>query len=123
MTFDLKSIGRALEPREVQNVAICLDLVSVWASEPDKAQLFRICAAAIGCGIDHTARLPKYRYLDGNVLEYGGRLLERLLEAGVTPTAIVEYGTHVIAKCIDKIPSDAAVEEQADFLATPPAAD
>jgi len=121
MLFDLKSIGKSLEPRDVANVAICLDLVSVWASEPDKAQLFRICAAAIGCGIDHTARLPKYRYLDGNVLEYGGRLLERLLEAGVTPTAIIEYGTFVIARCVDKIPTEIAVEEQADFLAKPPA--
>lgn len=123
MIFELKTIGRQLEPRPIINAAICLDLVSVWASNPNKAQLFRICAAAIGCAIDHTARLPKYRYLDGAIMEYGGRILERLLEAGITPSAIVEYGTHVLALCVERIPSDDEIEAQADFLAPPPAAD
>lgn len=122
-TFKLGAIGNNLEPTDITNLAICLDLVSVWASEPSKSELFRICSAAIACSIDHTARLPKYRYLQGAVLDYGGKMLERLLEAGVTPAKIVQYGSHVLARCVDRIPADQEVQEQADFLAAVQAAD
>lgn len=118
--FDLKTIGQCSVVPPT-NLAICLELVSIWSSEPDRAGLFRICAAAIGVAVDGTRRLPHYRFQDGNINGYGGTILERLLEAGVTPSAIVEYGTHVLAQCVSKIPTEQDVEDTADFLAEPPA--
>ena len=106
--------------RTPNNLAICLDFVSCWGAEPNRAQLGRLCAGSIGVCFDHLAVLPKYKSKDGNPLEYGGKVLERLLGNGFTPGKIYELGATCLFEMAKAIPTEAEVESTADFLPTPP---
>ena len=45
MKVDLKKLGEH-EVVLPKSIAVCLDFVSIWGSEPNRAQLGRLCAAA-----------------------------------------------------------------------------
>lgn len=97
------------------SLATCFEFVSLWTSESDNAQLARLCSGALGACLDHTRKLPKYRAGSSNPREYGHKCLERLLETGVTASTIYEEGVKALSFMATKIPTEAEVDEKANF--------
>jgi hypothetical protein len=112
--MNLKKLGN-VEPQTPASLATCLDFVSMWGSEPDRATLGRLCAGAIGICTDHAAILPKYKPMDHTPSGYGYIIMERLLAAGVTPGDIYTHGTECLVSMAKLIPTEAEVENKANF--------
>ena len=113
MELNLQKLG-VHSSQMPQSLATCFDFVSIWGSDPNRAQLGRLCAAAIGVAIDHTSRLPKYNVSKGDVLGYGHTCMDRLLKAGVTPAQMFEMGTQILAEMTGQI-NFGEVEQTANF--------
>ena len=114
MLLDLKKLGKH-EGRLPSSIATCLDMVSIWGSQPNRAQLGRICAAAIAVSVDYKRVLPAYPVTSGDPSSYGHKILDRLFAAGVTPAQVYEMGSEVLLEMMRVIPSEQEVEEQANF--------
>ena len=103
------------------SMATCWDFIAIWSNNPNRAQLARLCAGAIGVCVDHAKVLPAYRVADGDPIAYGHTIMDRLMDAGVTPGAVYELGVKCIVEMTTKIPTEDAVEQTANFT-HPPAA-
>ena len=114
MDLDLKKLGVHVAHMP-KSIATCLDFVSIWGAEPNRAQLGRLCAAAIAVSVDHARVLPAYPVTSGDPIAFGHKCLDRLLDAGVAAGAIYEMGSNLLIKMIDEIPTEEAVEDQANF--------
>jgi len=97
------------------SLATCLDFVAIWGSEPNRAQLGRLCAAAVAVAVDHAKVLPSYPVTSGDPIKFGHKILDRLLEAGVTPAQVYEMGSQVLVEMMKAIPTEDEVEAQANF--------
>jgi len=118
MELDLKKLGKH-ESRLPSSIATCLDFVSIWFSEPNRAQLGRLCAAAIALSVDHARILPAYPIASGDPIAYGHKILDRLLSNGVPPSAVYEMGSAVLIEMMQVIPTEESVEERANFTHPP----
>lgn len=114
MEIDLKKLGQH-EPQIPKSLATCLDFISIWGSEPNRAQLGRLCAGAIGVCVDYAKCLPAYNVNTGDPIGYGYKIMDRLLKAGVNPGYIFETGSDLLIKMMEKIPKESEVEEKANF--------
>ena len=114
MKVNLKNLGEhdVVLPK---SLAVCLDFVSIWGSEPNRAQLGRLCAAAIAVGVDHSKVLPAYPVASGDPITFGFKILDRLLSAGMTPGSIYEQGSQVLVQMMQAIPKEEEVENTANF--------
>jgi len=93
--------------------------VSIWGSHPNRAQLGRLCAACIAISVDHARILPAYPVSSGDPIAYGHKVLDRLLDNGVTPSAVYEMGSAILVEMMRIIPSEDGVEERANFTQAP----
>ena len=114
MKVNLKKLGEH-EVVLPKSIAVQLDFVSIWGSEPNRAQLGRLCAAAIAVAVDHARCLPAYPVATGDPITYGFKCLDRLLDAGMTPAAIYEQGSAVLVEMMKNIPTEKDVEDTANF--------
>jgi hypothetical protein len=114
MLLDLKKLGQH-EGKIPSSIATCLDFVSIYGSQPNRAQLGRLCAAAIAAAVDHKRVLPAYPVTSGDPIAFGYKVLDRLMDAGVTPSKIYEMGSEVLLEMMRVIPSEQEVEEKANF--------
>jgi hypothetical protein len=114
MEINLKKIG-TFESVIPKSLAICLDFVSIWGSDPNRAQLGRLCAAAIAVSVDHAKCLPAYPVNQGDPINFGYKIMDRLLSAGVNPGYIYEIGSDLLIQMMEKIPKEQEVEEKANF--------
>ncbi len=114
MKVDLKKLGEH-EVVLPKSIAVCLDFVSIWGSEPNRAQLGRLCAAAIAVVVDHAKCLPAYPVATGDPITFGFRCLDRMLDAGMTPAQIYSIGSTVLVEMGKVIPTEDEVEETANF--------
>ena len=114
MLLQLGKLGEH-ESKVPSSIATCLDFVSIWGSEPNRAQLGRLCAAAIAVSVDHKRILPAYPLGSGDPIAFGYKILDRLLDAGVSPAKIYEMGSAVLLEMMRLIPSESEVEERANF--------
>lgn len=114
MNLNLKKLGchDVVMPK---SLAVCLDFVSIWGSEPNRAQLGRLCSAAIAVGVDHAKVLPAYPITSGDPIKFGFKVMERLLDAGMTPGEIYEMGSNILVEMMKMIPSESKVEDQTNF--------
>lgn len=112
--LDLGKLGK-YEIVAPTSMAIALDFVSVWGSEPTRAVLGRVCAGAIGVCVDHAKILPAYKPLEGDVIGYGYTIMDRLLANGITPGQIYTMGTQCLLALSDRIPTEKQVEDTANF--------
>ena len=117
MKINIKKLGGEIELSS-PGLATCFEFVSLWSAETDNAMLARLCAGSIGVCLDHTARLPKYRPIKHRASEYGHLCLDRLLEQGITASVIYEEGIKCLSFMSAKIPTDAEVDERANFFST-----
>lgn len=97
------------------SLAICFEIISVWSSNPDHATLGRLCACAIGICTESKPFLPSYRPERDKLLEYGFRVLERLLERGVTASQIYNVGLECLMLCSAKLPSEEEITNIENF--------
>ena len=104
-----------------ESMATCWDFIAIWSNDPNRAQLARLCAGAIGVCVDHAKVLPAYRVADGDPIAYGHTIMDRLMANGVTPGAIYELGVQCIVEMTRKIPTQQQVEETANFTHPPEA--
>mgnify|MGYP000035330417 FL=1 len=115
MLLDLKKLGKH-EGKIPSSIATCLDFVSIWGTEGlNRAHLGRLCAAAIAVSVDHKRVLPAYPVASGDPIAFGYKILDRLLDAGVTPAKVYEMGSAVLLEMMRVIPSEQEVEERANF--------
>lgn len=115
MNISIKKLGGNLETRS-PDLATCFEFVSLWStSSNDTAELGRICAGAIGVSIDHLAKLPKYRPQKHKPSSYGHIVLNRMLELGITPSAIYQEGIKCLTIMTSKIPTSKEVDEKVNF--------
>lgn len=114
MKVDLKKLGEH-EVVLPKSIAVSLDFVSIWGSEPNRAQLGRLCAAAIAVGVNHAKCLPAYPVATGDPITFGFKCLERMLDAGMTPGSIYEQGSAVLVEMMKTIPTEEEVEATANF--------
>ena len=114
MNIDLKKLGKH-EVHIPKSLATCVDFVSIWGSDPNRAQLGRLCAAAIAVGVDHSKVLPAYKISTGDPILFGHKIMDRLLEAGVTLSSIYELGSQVLVLMMQAIPKEQDVEDTANF--------
>jgi hypothetical protein len=113
--LDLGKLGKH-EGKIPSSIATCLDFVSIWGSDPNRAQLGRLCAAAIAVSVDHKRILPAYPVSSGDPIAYGYKILDRLMDNGVTPARVYEMGSSLLIEMMKVIPSEKEVEEKANFL-------
>lgn len=97
------------------SIATCFEIVTLLSTNPDSGTLSRLCSCAIGICSDNAAILPSYRPLKEKPLEYGFRVLERLLERGCNANHIFDIGMSCIMMMSDKIPSEQGVDENINF--------
>lgn len=102
-----------------QSLAIGFEIVTLWAGHKDQATLARLCAAAVGVCSDHAQILPAYNPMREKIIDYGFRILDRLLQAGVSGVEIFEHGTVCLAMLAESLPSQEEVDEAVNFT-TPP---
>lgn len=114
MLFYLGKLGTH-EGKIPPSIATCLDFVAIWGSDPNRAQLGRLCAAAIAVSVDHKRVLPAYNLKSGDPIAYGHKVLDRLLDAGVTPGKVYEMGSEALLEMMKVIPSEKEVEDRANF--------
>jgi len=114
MNIDLKKLGKH-EVDIPKSLATCVDFVSIWGSEPNRAQLGRLCAAAIAVGVDHSKVLPAYKISSGDPIMYGHKIMDRLLDAGVLVPEIYDLGSQVLIQMMQAIPTEEAVDNTANF--------
>tara|TARA_R110000822_G_scaffold144811_2_gene283624 strand:+ start:1111 stop:1458 length:348 start_codon:yes stop_codon:yes gene_type:complete len=114
MKLNLKKIG-VYDSVLPKSLATCLDFVAIWGSSPNRAQLGRLCAAAISLCVDHEKCLPAYPVLAGDPIGYGHKILDRLLDAGVKPAYIYEVGSNLLVEMMKEIPTEEAIEEKVNF--------
>ena len=120
MQLNLGPFGQ-YDTQKPTSLAVCFEFTSLWAGQTDSAIIARLCAGAIGIYLDKRAILPKYRPFDQKPTEYGHKCLDRLLERGVPPRYIYDAGAQCLADMATQIPTEAEVEEQANFTASAPA--
>lgn len=102
------------------DIATALEFVLCWGeSSDDTVQLLRINAAAIGVALDSFGILPQFKPEKDKIFVYGRRILERLLEKGVTTQEIYESGSVVLSEMLNHIPKQEKVEEKEDFFCSP----
>lgn len=116
--LDLKKLGKhnIVAP---SSMATCWDFISIWGSDPNRAQLARLCAGAIGVCVDHAKCLPAYRVLDGDPIAYGHAIMDRLLSNGVLPGEVYNMGVECLIEMTKQIPTQEQVEETANFTQPP----
>ena len=107
--------GIELELKPAQSLAICFEFSALWASDQDEALLARLCSAALGVCLDHMARYPRYNPLRDKPLEYGFKMMDRLLGDGWTPSLIYEGGSRALLLMSQKLPSSEEVEDTVNF--------
>ena len=117
MKINIKKLGGEIELSS-PSLATCFEFVSLWSAETDNAMLARLCAGSIGVCLDHTARLPKYRPVKHRASDYGHNCLDRLLGLGITASVIYEEGIKCLSFMSAKIPTEAEVDERANFSST-----
>ena len=96
------------------SLATCLEFVTLWSSD-DSVELLRLCSGAIGVALDNHAIFPRYQPFKNSPLPYGRKMLERLLEEGVTATQIYQAGSTCLVSFAKQIPSEKGVEDKANF--------
>ena len=118
MEVNLKKLG-VHNTQMPKSLATCLDFVSIWGSDPNRAQLGRLCAAAIAVCVDHAKCLPAYPISDGDPIAFGHKVLDRLLSAGVLVSDVYEIGSDLLVEMVNQIPTEQAVEDKANFTQAP----
>ena len=118
MELKLKKLGTH-QTELPKSMATCLDFVSIWGSDPNRAQLGRLCAAAIAVCLDHTKCLPAYPVGSGDPISFGHKILDRLLDAGVNAGYIYESGSALLVEMMKQIPTEEKVENKANFMQAP----
>ena len=111
-TIDLKPVGTVHV--SMPNLAVALDLVSMWGSNPSQAHIGRLCAAAIGVSCTNLG-LPKYRLHDADPIAFGGKCLARLLAKDVWAGDIYTAGAQLMVFFADNLPKQKEVEEVVNF--------
>ena len=111
--------GKDLEAQLPKSLATCLELSLVWGNvSDDHAQLCRLCAAVIGICTDHLAILPHYNPQRDRILNYGHKVLDRLLEKNSDVSLMFSDGTKLLTAITQKVPKQKEVNETKDFLAS-----
>lgn len=119
MKLKLGKLGTA-DAEIPKSMALCSDFVNIWVSQPNAAQIYRLHAAAMGACAKY--KLPAYPVQKGDPVGYGFVILDRLLEAGVSPESIYEQGGKLLEGMLKKVSfnytkegEESEVKQQEDF--------
>tara|TARA_R110002012_G_scaffold320165_1_gene542619 strand:- start:654 stop:1022 length:369 start_codon:yes stop_codon:yes gene_type:complete len=118
MEITIKKLG-GRQQIQSPSLATCFEFVSIWSTNSDMAVTSRLCAGALGVCLDHLAILPKYKPAVHKPSNYGHLILDRLLEKGISPSAIFDNGTKCLSLMATKIPTQEDVEEEINFSSPP----
>ena len=108
MHIQLNPIGSTVAT--VSSFAAALDIISIWSTNPNRAQIGRLCAAAIGATCE-AFQLPPYKLSQADPISYGGRCLDILLRRGVSAPEIYENGTNLLIFISEQLPQQKEIEQ------------
>ena len=114
MSIELKLGKKTYSVENPESLATCLEFVTLWSSSAD-VKLLRLCAGAIGIYLDKTALYPTYKPTKEEPIEYGRKMLERLLDDKIIASNIYEAGSICLKNMFYCIPTESEVEETANF--------
>lgn len=97
------------------NLAIALDIISLWGDGPTRAHMGRLCACAMGVCVP-SLQLPAYSMIHADPIAYGGKALERLLSRGISAGNVYSEGMKIIVWMAGLLPHEKEVEAAKDFL-------
>lgn len=118
MNIKLANFDKDIELKA--DIATCLEFTLVWADAvDDTASLVRINAAAIGVALDSYSILPSYKPERDKILNYGYKVLQRLLEKNVGLQDIYNAGTKILSSMSGKLPQRDEIEDKKDFFHSP----
>ena len=103
-------------PRSLVSVS---DLIAEYSgADRRRAHLARLSAAAIGLCWDRSnkSNAPIYNLRGGDLIEYGGEVLEFLLKGGVTVASVYENASSLINELYELLPKEAEVSEAAEYF-------
>ena len=115
--IEIDGIGKITLSKPSSLVAIS-DVVAEWGGQKSRAKLSRIIAAAIGLSWsrDNTIKAPLYDVKEGDVIGYGGEVMEFLLKRGVAPSDLYLSAGQLIPDLILLLPTAKEVSKAEEFF-------
>tara|TARA_R110001606_G_scaffold396811_1_gene571687 strand:+ start:18573 stop:18986 length:414 start_codon:yes stop_codon:yes gene_type:complete len=115
--IEIDGVGKVLLAKPNSLVAIS-DVVAEWGGQKSRAKLSRIIAAAIGLSWskENTIKAPLYDVKEGDVVGYGGEVMEFLLKRGVAPSDLYLSASSIIPDLILLLPTAKEVSKAEEFF-------
>jgi hypothetical protein len=111
--FNLGALGEHT-PAPPASMATAFELVTAWSDDPSRTELGYLCAAAICLSIQAPNK-PRYK-IPIKIQDYGRDCVEFLLNAQVTIPLVYSYGSYILGKMVEQLPTSEGAEDAADFL-------
>jgi hypothetical protein len=113
MKFEFRQKIHTLTPPK--SMATCLDFVSIWSSDINRAKFTRLCAAAIAVCAPNGIGLPSYDISQSDPVSFGHGATDALLNGGCTISNIYTIGGQLLADMAKTLPNDDEVEQAENF--------
>lgn len=115
--IEIDGVGHVLLSKPGSLVAIS-DIVAEWGGQKSRAKLSRIIAAAIGLSWsrENMLKAPVYDVSGGDVIGYGGEVMEFLLSKGVAPSDLYLSASSIIPELILLLPTAKEVSKAEEFF-------
>lgn len=115
--IEIDGIGKITLSKPSSLVAIS-DVVAEWGGQKSRAKLSRIIAAAIGLSWskENSIKAPLYDVKEGDVVGYGGEVMEFLLKRGVAPSDLYLSASSIIPDLILLLPTAKEVSKAEEFF-------
>jgi|TARA_R100000482_G_scaffold124927_1_gene79973 hypothetical protein len=117
-SIELAGVGEVAlaPPRSLVSVS---DLIAEYSgADRRRAHLARLSAAAIGLCWARSNKLnaPIYNLSGGDLIEYGGQVLEFLLKNKVTVSSVYSNASDLINELYELLPKETEVSEAANYF-------
>ena len=116
-SIELHGIGeiKLQKPKSLVSIS---DIVAIWGGQESRAKLSRAIAAAVGISWsrDNETQAPIYNVLEGDVIGYGGQMMEFLLNKGVAPTDLYLSASSLMPELLALLPTAKEVSKAEDFF-------
>ena len=94
--------------------SVIFDLISTWTTDPSRAHIGRLAAAAIGvCCID--PKFPRYDTGAAAPIAYGGLMIDHLLKRGGDTNQILVVGIDLLGKISEHLITQKEVDDAVNF--------
>jgi len=103
------------EPRSLVSIS---DISAEWSGQTSNAKVSRLMAATLGLSWsrENSLKAPLYDVSTGEILGYGGVVLEFLIGKGVAPADLYRSCPSLIVDLLELLPSEKEVSKAEEFF-------